>query len=65
MSQADIADSALRKVASGAKAEMLGYVERVECGRALHCSLADIYYSLAFGGYTDILIIFGGISDPG
>ena len=65
MSQADIANSALRKVASGTKAEMLGYVERVESDRALHCSLADIYYSLTFGGYTDILIILGRISDPG
>ena len=58
---ADIADSALRKAASGAKAEMLGDVERVDCGRALHCSLADIYYSLTFRGsyrYFDYFFSF-------
>ena len=66
---ADIADGALRKVASSAKAEMLGYVERAECGRTLHCSLADIYYSLTFRGsyrYFDYFFLsFFGILDPG
>ena len=35
-----------------------GYVERVECSRALHCSLADIYYPLTFRGSYKYLVIF-------